>query len=413
MSDSNPIGRFLTGKNHAVERKMNILKETLSICPVCYTEKPATVHEKDDGIYLKKACTEHGAWDTMVADNKEFYKFTMQKTFAHRNPPHISLGIPLTHACNLKCFFCYANDRSMAKDIPPDKVKEVIRTFRGDFVFFTGGEPTLSPHLPEYLKTSVEAKKPHSLLTNCVRLEDKKYLKSLMDAGLQEVIVPMYGFTDDIFERMTGMKLLKNRMKAMKNIKKAGLPICLSYTMHRGINDLEIPELIEFGLANADNIYQMRMRSVSPAGALTDEKPLFISEYVALIARALEVQPQDIFEHFYKTGPYMQYTFAELYKAPKLPCHFEINIVKFLREQAAKGNKRCAKLLKLLPRRNANHPDIRRQPEFLFIAIFDWATVYSADLMDFRNYVLGYYTYNRGEMPFLEATLLSGRTVEM
>ena len=392
---------------------MNILKETLSICPVCYTEIPATVHEKDDGIYMKKSCAPHGNWDVCVALNKEYYRFTMQKAFAHRNPPHVSMGLPITHACNLKCPFCYANNRTVQNDLSPDKMKEVIRNFRGDYLFFTGGEPTMSPHLREYIRYSKEVGKRHSLLTNAVRLEDKGFLRSLLDAGLEEVTVPMYGFSDDIYERMTGVRLLKNRMKALKNIKKASLPICLSYTAYRGVNDDVVPQLVEFALKNADYVYHLRMRSVSPAGALVEDKPLFIGEFIEVIANALHVAPQEMCEHYYRTGPCMQYTFPEQYKAPKIPVHFEINLVEFLREQAAKGNKRCGQLLKLLPRRNANHLDCRMRPDFVYIAVFDWATVYSADLMDFRNYVLGQYTYNRGEMPFLEATLLSGRTVEL
>ena len=333
----------------------------------------------------------------------------MRDKVFRQGEPYVSLLIPITHACNLNCFFCCAPDRSTTHDHSPEKVEETLRNFKGEHILFTGGEPTLSPHLPRYIKLANELGLKHSIATNGVRLEDKEFFWSLIDAGLEEVTLPIYGFDDDIYMKMTGRKLVENRHKGFENLLKAGIPISASFTIVRGLNEHELPQIIELAMKNSTSIYQMRIRSVSPAGTLTENKPLMMSEYVDLFSKALDVDPQVMIDHYMSRGPWMEYTVGINHKVPKIPVHFEIDVIGFMREQAAKGNKTCKKYLKLLPKVKKEHPDIRRRSDFLFMASWNWSYLEAVDLTDIRNIPLGYLTYSHGIMPFLEATALSGR----
>ena len=393
---------------------MKVLKETLSLCPVCLKEIPATVYEREDGIYIKKECDEgHGKWDVMFEPCKDYYKRTMQTEFFHNDPPHFTMGIPITHECNLKCPFCYAPDRDTKYDLSRDKILEIIRTFRGKHVTLTGGEPTMNPHLPEFIKATRDAGLDNCLVSNGVKLADKAYLQTLIDAGMVDILFPMYGFDDEIYKEMTGRALLQNRLTVLQNLIDADMPICLSFTFVRGRNEEQFPKVLEYALKNSDHVHQIRMRSVSPGGACGSENPFFISEYLDVISKAFDVTPQEMIDFSLGEGPYYKYTFPESYKAPRTPIHFELQIINFMRDRAANGNKRCQELLDLMPKKNNDDPNFRRRPEVFFINCWHWGSLETVDLMNFRNMIISLYSYNKGEMNFLEATLLSGRGVDL
>lgn len=63
------------------------------------------------------------------------------------------LNIYLTNACNLHCVHCFMNaGTKLANELTLEKWKEVLSDFQqagGEFVTFTGGEPTMYPHFEE------------------------------------------------------------------------------------------------------------------------------------------------------------------------------------------------------------------------------------------------------------------------
>jgi len=388
---------------------MQELRTTTSFCPTCCEEIPATVYEKDDGIYMKKSCPAgHGPFDVLIERDKDYYKHWMQNDFS-KPRPYVSICIPITHACNMKCYFCYAPNRKTDDDIAPEKVKELVRTFPGYHVLFSGGEPTLCPYLPDYLKVANEVKKFHSIATNGIKMADKEYMKVLTDAGLGEVTVTLYGFNDEAYGKMAGRPMMKIRKANLENLRKAGVPVTLSFTVNRGVNEKDIPYLFELAMKNADMAYQIRMRSVTPSGSGGNDQPLFVSEHIKVFAEIFDVSVEELKEYNYSRGPYMEATFDPMFKVPKNPQHFELNLIHFLKEQAAKGNKRCQKFLKMRPKRNENHPDSRMRPDFLILTAWNWTTLQTADLTFLRNIPLAYYTYNAGIMGFPIAVLVSGR----
>lgn len=392
---------------------MNFLRETDSFCPECLKEIKAACYEGDDGIYMKKSCPEHGDFNARVEKDKEYYKSFMHNKARDFSPRYVSLCIPLTHACNLNCYFCYAPNRDTKNDLTPEKVKELIRDFDGPHILLSGGEPTVCKHLPDYIRYTREVGKVHSLATNGVRLENKDYLRTLLDAGLEEVTLPIYAFEDDEYIRVTGKPLVKNREHNLKNLRDAGIPLTLSYTINRGRNEKDAAKIFEMAFKNADTVYQIRIRSASQAGARTTDVPLYVSELLEIFAGVLDCTVDDLQQYTYDRGKTMETMFDKMYNVPKSPLMFEVHLIEFVKHLASRGNKRCHKLLKMRPKKHRNHPDVRMRPDFMTLTALNWATLLTSDLIYLRAYPLGYHTYSHGTMEFPVAVLLSGRTVEM
>ena len=93
--------------------------------------------------------------------------------------------------CNIKCVFCYYRDSLNA---PNRRYNEIIhdllyaRRHGISVVDFSGGEPTVHPDLPKLIS---EAKalgmEKECIISNGVRLSNREYLKTLKDAGLDEI----------------------------------------------------------------------------------------------------------------------------------------------------------------------------------------------------------------------------------
>lgn len=65
----------------------------------------------------------------------------------------MQLYLLLNHDCNLKCDFCIRGRQSHRDYLDIEALNTVLRNndFKGYYLFLTGGEPTLHPHLPEII----------------------------------------------------------------------------------------------------------------------------------------------------------------------------------------------------------------------------------------------------------------------
>lgn len=97
--------------------------------------------------------------------------------------------IQITRECNQECKFC-SNPPSGMKSVRLRSAKKKIDSFislgyKG--VILTGGEPTLSPYLPDIISYCRQKAFPCRLVTNGQRLADFSYLKCLREAGLSHL----------------------------------------------------------------------------------------------------------------------------------------------------------------------------------------------------------------------------------
>jgi MoaA/NifB/PqqE/SkfB family radical SAM enzyme len=88
----------------------------------------------------------------------------------------ILLHYYITNRCNSQCTFCDIWQSQPKKDAIPDQVLPNLQAARKAgcrFVDFTGGEPLLNPHLPEFLHEARRLGFFTSVTTNCILFPQK------------------------------------------------------------------------------------------------------------------------------------------------------------------------------------------------------------------------------------------------
>ncbi len=121
---------------------------------------------------------------------------------------HICVGA----TCNNNCVFCMEDDRddrfARVAAQSPDDVARMIRDNRKTReILFTSGEPTLNERLPEYIALARESGYPViGVISNGRRFSYAPYLRTLLDAGMNNVIVSIHGHDARVHDALTRVK---------------------------------------------------------------------------------------------------------------------------------------------------------------------------------------------------------------
>lgn len=173
------------------------------------------------------------------------------------------LSIELTSCCNYNCSFCYKDAKTMGKYISDDIIDNIVNIIDGKvgLVTFTGGEPTLHPHIINYIE-QFSKKTPHlTMITNGSRLyKFSQYTSTLQK--LDSIQFSIYGRNNNEYEKMTGNRngftnLKKSIELAKKNDIKVQLALTLSnQTIHFIDEFVEVAKTLapdEFKIGFVDN----------------------------------------------------------------------------------------------------------------------------------------------------------------
>ncbi|MHC1579426.1 MAG: GTP 3',8-cyclase MoaA, partial [Candidatus Alkanophagales archaeon] len=163
-----------------------------------------------------------------------------------------SLRFSVTRRCNLRCFYCHNEGE------PPDSGNEVsaeiisaivsvaLKHFGVRKVKFSGGEPLMRSDIVDIIASLPEGLSDVSMTTNGVLL--RRYAEELAAAGLRRVNVSLDTLNEEKYDFITRTK--GNFQKVLDGIfaaVDAGLrPVKVNMVLLRGINDDEVPEMIEF-----------------------------------------------------------------------------------------------------------------------------------------------------------------------
>jgi len=117
---------------------------------------------------------------------------------------HICVG----HSCNNNCIFCMEEDRESRferlSNQTDDDVRRMMETAGAREVMFTSGEPTLHESLPDYMRMARDmGSDTVGLITNGRRLSYLPYARSLLEAGLNHVLVSIHGPTAKVHDALT------------------------------------------------------------------------------------------------------------------------------------------------------------------------------------------------------------------
>ncbi|MDA2813193.1 radical SAM protein [Nocardiopsis sp. RSe5-2] len=276
---------------------------TRSICPVCKDVVDAQVNIRDDKVYLRKRCAEHGTFEALVYGDARAYtesaRFNKPGTLplafqtevkdgcpkdcglCPEHKQHACLGIiEVNTACNLDCPICFADSghqqgkprrgavsveggggrREGGYSITREQCALMLDTFveaegEPEVVMFSGGEPTIHKHILDFVDMAQERPiKVVNINTNGIRLAtDRRFAAALGERnGRNGTSVNIYlqfdGFDEATHTAIRGKDLRERKRRALDACAEAGLTVTLVAAIERGLNEHEVGDIIRYGI---------------------------------------------------------------------------------------------------------------------------------------------------------------------
>src|SRR5438876_718906 len=229
---------------------------TRSICPQCRRVIDAHILLRDNKVYMRKRCPEHGSFEGLVYGDAQAYisaaRFNKPGTIplAYSTPiqhgcphdcglcpdhqQHACLGIiEVNSACNMNCPLCFSTAGkgfSLTLEEVESMLDDLVRTEgTPEVVQFSGGEPTIHPEIIDFVK-AVKARGIRFVMinTNGRRIaKDEAFVAQLAE------VKPAFYFQFDGFDRRTGLvlrgedELVKEKTRALDRLAAAGLSVTL------------------------------------------------------------------------------------------------------------------------------------------------------------------------------------------
>lgn len=193
------------------DRDEVFIEYTKSICPVCKVVVDAQVNIRNDKVYLRKRCREHGQFEALVYGDAQAYldsaRFnkpgTIPLTFqtevvdgcpsdcglCPEHKQHACLGIvEVNTGCNLDCPICFADSGHQPDgySITLAQCARMLDVFvasegEAEVVMFSGGEPTIHKDILAMIDLAqTRPIRVVNLNTNGIRLaSDKAFVTAL------------------------------------------------------------------------------------------------------------------------------------------------------------------------------------------------------------------------------------------
>ncbi|MFN8058757.1 MAG: radical SAM protein [Vicinamibacterales bacterium] len=256
-------------------------------------EIKANIVERDGKVYIEKTCPIHGSFTDVLAVNTGFLR-RIEALFPGRDFDAVTetlhnhgsssirhgrgsvLTIDLTNRCNMMCDPCFmdANQVGYVHELTLDEVKQIlddsisVKPRRQMTVQFSGGEPTISPIFLEsvaYARQvgyfSVQA------ATNGIRFaQEPEFAREARDAGMRIAYLQFDGIGEDANAHRKVGNLFEVKLRAIENLYRAGIDVCLVVTIVNTVNDHQVGPIIKFAVENSDKISFVSFQPVSFTG---------------------------------------------------------------------------------------------------------------------------------------------------
>jgi molybdenum cofactor biosynthesis enzyme MoaA len=206
--------------------------------------------------------------------------------------PYPSILVDITARCNMLCNFCYYTDRTVP-DMSPVQFEKFCRSLPEPVLIkLAGGEPTLHPKLPEFIRISSAYSHRIYICSNGMRYNDPAFMETLRP--LQKNHIPfglglsMDGGTKhaEAYRLITGKDCLKDKLDAFKALIAYGHNrVSLTAIIIRGFNEDVIPQLIELAKQHPRTVGYLHFRNAGRFGAFVETEPYSIEELKEITAR--------------------------------------------------------------------------------------------------------------------------------
>jgi 7,8-dihydro-6-hydroxymethylpterin dimethyltransferase len=308
------------------DRDEVFLEYTKSICPVCKVVVDAQVNIRQNKVYLRKRCREHGEFEALVYGDAQLYlestRFnkpgTIPLTFqtevvdgcpsdcglCPEHKQHACLGIiEVNTGCNLDCPICFADSGHQPDgySITVDQCAAMLDAFvaaegEAEVVMFSGGEPTIHRDILTFIDMAQSRPiRAVNLNTNGIRLaSDRAFVAALGERNRKpgrsvNVYLQFDGLDERTHVEIRGRDLRQIKQRALDNCAAAGLTVTLVAAVERGLNEHELGAIIRHGLAHPA-VRSVAFQPVTHSGRHVPFDPLTRltnSDIIALVAEQL------------------------------------------------------------------------------------------------------------------------------
>jgi uncharacterized radical SAM superfamily Fe-S cluster-containing enzyme len=259
-------------------RDYTFLGTTRSLCPHCRRLVDAKIIVRDQRVYFRKQCPEHGTIEDFVCSDVNYYDrhefdqpartprafgtlpdkgcpFDCGLCTEHEQHTCIAL-VEITSSCNLKCPMCFAESGPGGKHIDFATYTRMVDRYVAlegvaDVLQISGGEPTIHPELVRMVRYAYE--QPIAVVminTNGIRLaHDPALVEELATMRDRlEIYLQFDGFDKATSEKLRGEELLEVKLTALAALQKVGIRCTLVCTVDHNTNLHEVGQVVRFGL---------------------------------------------------------------------------------------------------------------------------------------------------------------------
>ena len=205
--------------------------------------------------------------------------------------PAKDLRISVTDRCNLRCTYCMPLDKYVwieRKEILSfEEITRLTSLFIQlgiDDIRLTGGEPLVRQDLDVLVaKLSVlSGLRDLSLTTNGIYLADQA--EKLAKAGLKRINVSLDTFNPERYHRITKRGDLNKVVEGLFAAKRLGFqPIKVNAVIERGVNDVDILDIVEFCRENGFALRFIEYMDVGNSNHWKSEKMVSKQEILSII----------------------------------------------------------------------------------------------------------------------------------
>jgi len=250
---------------------------TRSICPECRRVIDAHILLRDDKVYMRKRCPEHGTFEGLVYGDAQAYvsaaRFNKPGTVPLAYTTEIEKGCPhdcglcpdhqqhaclgiieVNSACNMDCPLCFAN-AGAGFNLTLEDVEGILDHLvetegNPEVVQFSGGEPSIHPQIIKMIKAAKKRNIRHVMLnTNGKRIaDDDEFLRQLGELR-PSIYFQFDGFEAETYRVLRGEPdILPQKLRALDRLAEIGAHVVLVPAVDRFVNLHEVGAIARFGL---------------------------------------------------------------------------------------------------------------------------------------------------------------------
>lgn len=172
--------------------------------------------------------------------------------------------IALTYACNNNCSHCYNEPgRKTGEMLSLPRGRELLQRLWDigvPYVIFTGGEPTLHPHLPELVAHAESLGQISGVNTNGRRLARMELVEALQEAGLDHVQITVASHRRKLHNEIVGAEAFEQTVAGIRNCLQAGLHVLTNTTL--------ISDNVGEALDTVDFLHDLGLRTFAMNGMI-------------------------------------------------------------------------------------------------------------------------------------------------